>query len=133
MSSNKRSNGDRRKLYRDTENSILGGVCAGIADYLDLDRWLVRIITITLLVFTNSLVFFLYIIAWLLMDKKPSGYIDDELEREFALLKLKRTFSGKNGSGDSVVRFNQLERRLQRLEAYLTSKQYNLRNEINNL
>ena len=33
----------RKKLYRDTENGILGGVCAGLAKYFHIDVVLVRI------------------------------------------------------------------------------------------
>ena len=32
-----------KKLYRNTENKILAGVCSGIADYFDIDPTLVRL------------------------------------------------------------------------------------------
>jgi len=31
-------NGSRYRLYRDTEHGFLAGVCAGIADYLGVER-----------------------------------------------------------------------------------------------
>ena len=32
-----------KKLYRNTENKMLEGVCSGIADYFDIDPTLVRL------------------------------------------------------------------------------------------
>ena len=32
-----------KKLYRNTENKMLAGVCFGIADYFDIDPTLVRL------------------------------------------------------------------------------------------
>ena len=32
-----------KKLYRNTENKMLAGVCSGIADYFDSDPTLVRL------------------------------------------------------------------------------------------
>ena len=32
-----------KKLYRNTENQMLAGVCSGIADYFDIDPTLVRL------------------------------------------------------------------------------------------
>ena len=32
-----------KKLYRNTENKMLAGVCPGIADYFDIDPTLVRL------------------------------------------------------------------------------------------
>ena len=32
-----------KKLYRNTENKMLTGVCSGIADYFDIDPTLVRL------------------------------------------------------------------------------------------
>ena len=128
-----RSDGSGNKLYLDKENGMIAGVCAGIADHFGLDRWLVRIITITLLIFTNSLVIFIYILAWIVLDNKPDDYIDDELEKEFAFERIKRKVTGGNGFSDTFNRFSQLELRMRRLEAYITSKRFDLSKEINDL
>ena len=34
----------KKRLYRSRENTMIGGVCGGIAEYLDVDPTLVRII-----------------------------------------------------------------------------------------
>ncbi|MFA7116147.1 MAG: PspC domain-containing protein [Bacteroidales bacterium] len=52
-----------RKLYRDQENRVFGGVCSGLAYYLDADVIIIRIITI-LLFFLGSAGFWIYLIIW---------------------------------------------------------------------
>ena len=34
---------NEKKLYRNTENKMLAGVCSGIADYFNIDPTLVRL------------------------------------------------------------------------------------------
>lgn len=38
-----------KKLYRDVDNEKVAGVCAGLADYLDLDVTLIRVIWLILI------------------------------------------------------------------------------------
>ena len=61
----------RDKLYRNTRRGKLMGVCAGLADFYDVDRNLVRIGTILLGWFFTMPVLFLYIMAGLLLPKRP--------------------------------------------------------------
>ena len=66
-----------RKLYRDTEDQKIGGVCSGLARYFDLDPLLVRVAFVAALVFGGgSLV--AYILLWWLVDPAPEGYWADE-------------------------------------------------------
>ncbi len=67
-----------RRLYRDPDNSILGGVCSGMAAYFNVDPWVVRVIFIILL-FINVIIppfislfgfgVLLYIILWIVIPK----------------------------------------------------------------
>lgn len=43
-----RFNGDK-KLYRNRRKGIVGGVCAGLADYFEIDRKIVRILFVVAL------------------------------------------------------------------------------------
>ena len=55
-----------KRLQRDTQNRVLGGVCAGLANYFDIDASLVRVLfAFALLAFSAG--FWLYIILWLVM------------------------------------------------------------------
>ena len=51
-----------RRLVRSTSNRIIGGVCGGVAEYLNMDVTLVRILTVLISLFTGVPVI-LYIIA----------------------------------------------------------------------
>lgn len=59
-----------KRLYRSPEK-VLGGVCAGLAEYLGLDITLVRagylVISILSAAFPGALV---YIILWIIMPEK---------------------------------------------------------------
>ena len=61
----------RDKLYRNTRRGKLMGVCAGLADFYDVDRNLMRIGTILLGWFFTMPVLFLYVMAGLLLPKRP--------------------------------------------------------------
>lgn len=55
----------RKRLYRDVDNRIFGGVCAGIAAYLDVDAMLVRIIAVILIFLTSGVIIPVYAILWM--------------------------------------------------------------------
>ncbi len=61
----------RDKLYRNSRRAKLMGVCAGLADFYDIDRNMVRIGTILLGWFFTTPVLFLYIVAGLVLPKRP--------------------------------------------------------------
>ncbi len=59
---------DNRKLFRDTDNHLLGGVCAGIANYFNIDKVWVRLaFALTFVVWGTGLL--LYIILWAIVPK----------------------------------------------------------------
>jgi phage shock protein PspC (stress-responsive transcriptional regulator) len=45
--------GQPKRLERSKSNRILGGVCAGVANYLNMDPTLVRVLTVLLTLFTG--------------------------------------------------------------------------------
>jgi phage shock protein PspC (stress-responsive transcriptional regulator) len=61
-------NRTERKLFRDTDDRIIGGVCAGIGHYFDLEpRWIRVLFLVSFLVFGSGL--FLYLLLWIVMPK----------------------------------------------------------------
>ena len=56
-----------KKLSR-SNNKLIGGVCAGIADYLGLDPTIVRIVWVLMLFFAGFGIL-LYLILWIIMPK----------------------------------------------------------------
>lgn len=62
---------EKKKLTR-SNNGMIGGVCAGIAEYMNLDPTIVRIAWI-LMVFFAGFGVLLYIILWIVMPKQQIG------------------------------------------------------------
>ena len=56
-----------KKLSR-SNNKMIGGVCAGIADYLGLNPTIVRIVWVLMLFFAGFGIL-LYLILWIIMPK----------------------------------------------------------------
>ena len=62
----------RKRLVRSTNDRKIAGVCAGIADYFDIDTTLVRVLWLlaTLVPGPNILA---YIILWIAVPEGPTG------------------------------------------------------------
>jgi len=71
----------RGKLYRNNSDKILGGVASGLANYLDLDPSVVRLLML-LFVFTAGLGVLFYIILWIVLPAKDlDNYVGKRLFR----------------------------------------------------
>ena len=55
-----------RRLTLDRANRKIGGVCAGVAKYLDADVTVVRIIFVLAAIFGCSLGIWVYLVIWAL-------------------------------------------------------------------
>jgi phage shock protein C len=108
-------------IYRSRGGMILG-VCRGLAEYADVSVFWVRAITVAMLIFTGFWpVGGLYLVAAFLMKPEPVLPIHTEGEQDFynsyansrtiALHRLRRTF-------------DQLDRRIHRMEDRVTNRQY---------
>lgn len=59
-----------KRLYRSGKERILGGVCGGIAEYLNVDPTIIRLIWI-LFVFAYGIGLLFYFIAWFIIPRNP--------------------------------------------------------------
>lgn len=64
-----------KKLYRDEQHKVIGGVCAGLAEYFEVDIAIVRAIFLLALILKGTGVL-LYIILWIVLPKKPFGIVN---------------------------------------------------------
>ena len=62
-----------RRLYRSRTDTVLGGVAAGLADYLNADPALVRIAWAILVVVTGGAALLAYIVAWIVVPEEPEA------------------------------------------------------------
>jgi len=150
----------KKKLYRNMQEGKVLGVCAGIADYLEVSVFAVRMIFLLLVLFTVFPLFF-YFGAGLVIDKKPVAVYFQEstyssgtpnsrsgVEAE-AAAKHPFTPSWAEGEGEPSMaqerfskrhefqycarKFATLQVRLARMEAYVTSPRFHLNREFRNM
>lgn len=69
-----------KRLYRSQDNKIIGGVCGGIGDYLDLDPVIIRLIFLGFLILTQSF-FWVYVVLWVLIPYDTQNSNIDFSER----------------------------------------------------
>ncbi|OMF38921.1 hypothetical protein BK133_01420 [Paenibacillus sp. FSL H8-0548] len=62
-----------KKLYRSSRDKKLFGLCGGLAEMLNVDATLVRILLIVVTIFTSGAVILIYIIAGLVVPKEPQN------------------------------------------------------------
>ena len=67
----KSSSGSSRKLFRDTENAYIGGVCSGLSHYFDIDSLWIRLGWVALFLLGGTGLF-VYILLWILMPSAES-------------------------------------------------------------
>ena len=60
-----------KKLYKSNNNKKLGGVCAGIGEYFDIDPTLIRLGWAVMTLFAGAGIL-LYIIAAFIIPRNPS-------------------------------------------------------------
>jgi phage shock protein C len=156
-----------RELYRLPNEGKVAGVCAGIAEYFNLETWLVRIIMITGVLFSGAIFVIGYIAAWFILDARPGTEksskrqrqsrrsrsakeewqesweqedIDEQVRSRFKErpieVKEKVWQAGeppRQAFHDITGQFDDLEKRLQNLETYVTSPEFTVSREIDRL
>ena len=61
----------RRKLMRLRGNRKVAGVCAGFAEYFDLDVTLIRVVWLVLAILTFPVLFLVYGVCWVVIREEP--------------------------------------------------------------
>jgi len=117
------------RLYRDRENAMVAGVCAGIAEYFGLNRKGVRLATVLLLLLPPFFAFVLisYVVLAIVLPVKPVDLYETQEQAEF--------WRGVSTAPSDVFgalshRFRELNMRLERMEAYVTSREFEIDQEL---
>ena len=115
-------------LYR-SRTGLIVGVCKGVAQYFDFSVFWMRAIAVVLLIISGIWpMLIVYIVAALLMKPEPVLPLETEEEQDFynsyttsrsmALRRLKRIY-------------DHLDRRIQRLESRVTTREYDWERRFN--
>lgn len=124
----------RGKLYRSKKKGKLLGVCAGVANYLEVSVFLVRLLTVVGFFMSGMLAGVIYVGAYFILDDEPEENAWGE----------GHTSNANNPGGDHPHRvqadiqqcehkLRALRSRLARMEAYTTSRHYKLNREFRDL
>ena len=118
------------RLYRDPHRGALGGVCTGLADYVGVEVWVVRLVAVTALIFASFLTILLYLAAWAMLDKKPasasgSGYGRTPLKQHG----WQQGLMPAQALARVSDQLTDLEKRLQAMERCVTSREYQSRHD----
>ena len=71
----------KRKLKRDEERAVIGGVLSGLANYFEQDPTLFRVAAIVFLILTGIFPgLLIYLAAWIVMPKRERGEADYDYE-----------------------------------------------------
>ncbi len=64
--------GSMKRLYRSKSNKMIAGVCAGLAEYFNVDPVIIRIIAVILLLPGGFPGLVPYVILWVIVPFKPT-------------------------------------------------------------
>jgi phage shock protein C len=118
------------RLYRNRDEGVIAGVCAGIADYVGMRVWQVRAIALIALAIAPPPTLIVYLILAIVLRSRPARlYRNQEEERFWQSVSLKPTgtFQGLRHT------FRDLEARLADMERAVTSSEFKLDREIRGL
>ncbi len=62
-----------RRLYRSRTDTVIGGVAAGLATYLNTDPALVRVGWVVLALVTNGVGLLAYLVCWVAIPEEPKA------------------------------------------------------------
>ena len=118
-----------RRFYRNADKAMLGGVCAGIADYFGFNLGVTRLLVV-IAFFTMPVTIIGYLALVVLIPsvsrRDHARPVDPEFHRAVRS-------SPPQTMSDVRSRFKSLDRRLARLEKYVTSSRYQLDREFDRL
>jgi len=115
-------------LYR-SRNGIILGVCKGIAEYFDFSVFWARTIVFILFLFSGFWpIAVLYFIAALLMKPEPVIPIQTEDQQEFY---DSYVYSRKGATDRLKRRYDNLDRRIQRMEHTVTAREFDWDQRLN--
>ncbi|MEM9532715.1 MAG: envelope stress response membrane protein PspC [Pseudomonadota bacterium] len=118
----------KRPLYRDPSRRWIAGICAGIANHLGVPVFWVRLLAV-LPLFSPLLPLMLlaYVVATFRIPMEPASLYETPEEQEF----LRAVHAAPSATfGQLRHRMRGLEHRLRRLEAYVTSPEFNIEQDL---
>ncbi|MFC7333985.1 envelope stress response membrane protein PspC [Rhodocista pekingensis] len=118
------------RLYRNTKDGKLAGVCAGISDYINVDAWIVRLGLLLGLPFFFFPIVAGYVVLWVVLKERPSHLYESQEEERFwrsVTTRPDQTLAGLK------TKFRELDRQIGSMETYVASREYDLHRQFRDL
>ena len=134
-----------RGFYRSSDRAVLGGVCAGIADYFGFNLRVLRLLAVIAFIFAMPVTIVAYMAAVFLIPARPgSGRASCGRSQRKKPTRRERRQARKEARHQAEAEPNEaamevkdkcqsLDKRLADLERVITSSKYQLDREIRNL
>lgn len=120
----------RRRFYRSRDRAVIGGVCAGLAEYFGFNLKVTRLLAVIALFMAMPVTLLVYFATVLLVPAESEERRRPDYDPEFH--RALRS-SPRETLADVRRRFQSLDSRLARLERYVTSTRFNLDQEFKKL
>lgn len=109
----------RKKLFRDSDKRIAGGVCAGLSAYTGVNLFAMRSIFVILFLLSAGTIMLLYLLLWIIIPKARTraeklemkgekvniSSIEKNIKEEYEEIKSNMQDIGKSGFGEGLERF----------------------------
>jgi len=118
---------NRNRLYRNRKRGLLAGVCAGVSDWSGFNLTALRVGVVLLAIPFTAVIIVGYLALALLLPVAPPDMYADEADERFWRETRRAPVEGVSTLNS---RYRRLDERLQRMEAWLTSREYRIRQEI---
>jgi phage shock protein PspC (stress-responsive transcriptional regulator) len=106
----------RKRLFRDPDQRILGGVCAGLGHYFGLDPVMIRLLLVGIVLLGGSGIL-LYIILWIVMPKAETAADRLSMKGEPVNLETIKNMFRPGSKGEAKAKSN-LESVIQKIGAF---------------
>ena len=127
MTRDQHENYNRNRLYRNRKRGLLAGVCAGLSDWSGFNLTALRVGMVLLAIPFTAVIVIGYLALALLLPVAPPDMYADEADEKFWRETRRAPVEGVSTLNS---RYRKLDERLQRMEAWLTSREYRIRQEI---
>ncbi len=118
-----------RAFYRRADNALLGGVCSGVANYFGFNLRATRFLAFIAFCLAMPLAVIAYLAIVFLVPARAIGSEERAGSRNWRA----RRATPEQMASEVQSRTRSLDRRLARLEKYITSRRYELDEKIRNL
>jgi phage shock protein C len=134
-----------RHFYRDADRAVLGGVCAGLAGYLGFNLKMTRFLAFIAFLMAMPVAVIAYLAAVFLIPSASSGKIDSVTESHYQRCRSRREKRQSRKAQETVEeprspladelsrRCKSMDERLARLEKHVTSKRFQIDQELSRL